>query len=356
MERKKVWIEFTTHLHQANKQLKTSEDFLLKSGLDPMTHRDLEGRFRGAREAQESCIEKFSNFESQVLGITGPPPYADTYTEEQVDQGAPLQAMISHLKKAIEMTAAACKQWNSGEYFEEYGFSGRIKKHDLHTVFQKTRIIDIQADLLTRLTEELNKHGMNDLLEGASAVSTSAPSIRESEPPIVHDAYRRESLRPQQHEQFNQVTSETVRQPAPTPVEALVHSYNSTAAEPRRIQEFRDRYQPDRLDVSNAMERMRGTGGGIAPVFQPSNSGIYLAVAYGTEQNRYMVVPQFELTLQQSVYGPGAMGEVFECPGFDPQRRYPKFKLIRPALFETDAGRRHWSLVEKGEIELGQGD
>ena len=114
---------------------------------------------------------------------------------------------------------------------------------------------------------------------------------------------------------------------------------------------LRTSYQPYyRIGVKNASERRRNLD--TPPVFKEDTAGRFLAY-YIESENSYAVVPRFDLTLQDSIYGPGAFGEVFECPQFNPQHTYRNVKVIQPAFFELDSNQQGWTLKAKGELDLG---
>ena len=79
-------------------------------------------------------------------------------------------------------------------------------------------------------------------------------------------------------------------------------------------------YQPHyRIGVINASDRRRNSN--TPAVFMEDTAGRFLAYYIESEKS-YVVVPRFDMTLQDSIYGPGAFGEVFECPNFNPQHAY----------------------------------
>ena len=114
---------------------------------------------------------------------------------------------------------------------------------------------------------------------------------------------------------------------------------------------LRTSYRPYyRIGVINANERRRNLD--TPPIFMEDTAGRFLAY-YIESENSYAVVPRFDLTLQDSIYGPGAFGEVFECPQFNRQHTYRNVKVIQPAFFELDSNQQCWTLKEKGELDLG---
>jgi len=139
-----------------------------------------------------------------------------------------------------------------------------------------------------------------------------------------------------------------------SPVQELVSAYNAALRNPNDRTNFRDTYRFSRIGVPNAMERRRDSN--LTPIFQTAADGDYYAVEFGEQTgNRFPIVPRFDLTLQQSNYVPGAIGLVFRCLGFDPNKRYRNFTLIRPAYFTRTSGET-WNLVETGELQVGEGE
>ena len=117
----------------------------------------------------------------------------------------------------------------------------------------------------------------------------------------------------------------------------------------RQLDELQTRYQPHyRISVVNAMERRQDSS--KPPLFENSTKG-KLLVYYIEAEDLYVVVPSYGLVLDRSVYGPGAFGEVFNCPGFESQHSY-HIKVIRPAVFKPDLANQSWTPEEKGQLEL----
>lgn len=133
----------------------------------------------------------------------------------------------------------------------------------------------------------------------------------------------------------------------------LCQDYNSVIDDPSRKSEFVQHYSPIRFGVINAMERRRDPN--IDPVFQTASNGEYYAVAIGTS-SLYAVMPRFDTTFQAYAYGPGAMGIVFDCLGYDSKLSYRRIKLKQPASFDHDRAKQQWILKRKGVLDLGQGN
>jgi len=117
--------------------------------------------------------------------------------------------------------------------------------------------------------------------------------------------------------------------------------------------EFMQQYKPIRIGVANAMDRRRNTD--ISPIFVTATDGDYYA-AEGERDRQFMVVPRPGMAFQESSYGPGAMGLVFDCPNYNPQLRYYRVKVIKPAFFEPDFTMQRWKLIENGKLDLGKGE
>lgn len=132
-------------------------------------------------------------------------------------------------------------------------------------------------------------------------------------------------------------------------ISSFLRLYNAAIENSNVREEFQRKYKITRFGITNAMERRRDSN--ISPVFKTASDGDY----YLTEiSKRFIVVPRFDMTLQESSYSPGAMGLVFSCPDYNPQLRYRRVKVIKPAIFESSG--EQWVLKEKGELNLGQGE
>ncbi|MBM3212844.1 hypothetical protein FJZ33_11530 [Candidatus Poribacteria bacterium] len=133
-----------------------------------------------------------------------------------------------------------------------------------------------------------------------------------------------------------------------TIVRELIARYNMATEEPIRKSEFMNKYQAIRVGVINSVIRRQNLG--IPPVFQSANDGDYYAVKVDG-QSFYLVLPRFDLIFDELSYGPGAMGEVFECPNYHPQYRY-RLKVKKPAIFDADSGQKQWKIIERGRLDL----
>ena len=142
-------------------------------------------------------------------------------------------------------------------------------------------------------------------------------------------------------------------QPGDSAIQRFCQDYNAGIENPQRKNEFIQRYQPVRVGVTNVMARYHSLT--IEPLFQTAPDGDYYAATVEGD-GRYAIVPRFDLTLQEYNYGPGAVGQVFECPNYNPLLRYRRVTVVKPAFFEPDSARQRWTLKEKGKLNLERGE
>ena len=142
-------------------------------------------------------------------------------------------------------------------------------------------------------------------------------------------------------------------EPMPPALKEFCERYNIGVTNQLRRADLRQNYEKHyRIGVTNAPERRVNPE--TPPNLSTDTSGNYLAF-YIEAEDLHAVVPQYGLTIQDSIYGPGAFGEVFDCPNFDVKLRYQDAKVIRPAILEPDTAREHWTPKEKGKLDLGLG-
>ena len=109
----------------------------------------------------------------------------------------------------------------------------------------------------------------------------------------------------------------------------------------------------------NAMDRRRSGqqldgSYGLDPVWATEASGYLEAYQIGSS-DRHVVLPRKTLNLTDALYGPGALSEVFDIPGYEGGSdviQSSDVNVVRPAIFEKSGDR--WNLVEKGEIDVGR--
>ncbi len=136
-------------------------------------------------------------------------------------------------------------------------------------------------------------------------------------------------------------------------IQKLCQSYNAIVDDPGQRDEFMRLYNPIRVTAINAMKRRRDPN--VKPIFQTANNGEYYALSVD-DRGLYPVLPCLGLAIQESIYSPGAMGQVFDCPGYSPKFRYRRSKIVKPAFFTPDAAKQRWTLKKKGILDLGKGD
>ncbi len=168
---------------------------------------------------------------------------------------------------------------------------------------------------------------------------------------------------------FTQVAEniERIRPPQTAGLEEHPQSAESEQVKPLspELQEFVDLYNVGNdaklrqiyspfysIQVSNESDRLQNPN--VPPIFQTHSNGSFVAYAVDSE-NLYAVAPFSGFVLQNALYSSGAFGDVFECPGFDPEYKY-RVKVIRPAFFKRDPVNEEWTLQEKGKLELKEKD
>jgi hypothetical protein len=133
----------------------------------------------------------------------------------------------------------------------------------------------------------------------------------------------------------------------------MIELYNRALADPLASREFREQYQPIRIDIVNAVERRLSPTARIDPEFKQTPDGDFFALPL-SEPNKYSVVPRLGLTIGPVSYQAGALGEMFGRPDYDPAQSYSRYQVRKPALFRRDGD--NWELVQPGQIELGAPD
>ncbi|MFL6335838.1 MAG: hypothetical protein ACJ754_21215 [Pyrinomonadaceae bacterium] len=140
---------------------------------------------------------------------------------------------------------------------------------------------------------------------------------------------------------------------SPSSVENFRKLYNAAVDDDERRSDFRRQFNFVQVGTRNFIERRQKIN--LEPEFREANDGeYYVAQLDDGRNNYYAVVPKFDLTFQESSYGPGAMGLVFNCPSYNSRLRYRSVKVIRPARFEKRGSQ--WFLAEQGELDLGTGE
>lgn len=199
-----------------------------------------------------------------------------------------------------------------------------------------------QEDLLHRLEQLTGESGAGR--ESVGGMQDAVAIDDDGAPPLEEQSQKEISSRSESKEEL----------PWSAVLESISQLYNAGITDPSLRQALRDRYELIRIGPVNLMERRRDPS--VDPIFKTASDGDYYAVPLdGADSGSYAVVPRFDLVFQESSYGPGAMNRVFDCQGFNPQKRYSQVKVIWPALFRPDAGET-WILNQRGKLNLGQGE
>ena len=133
--------------------------------------------------------------------------------------------------------------------------------------------------------------------------------------------------------------------------ENLRELYNSVVDNLTEHEKFKNIYSPTIVGVSNSDEI--GANRSLEPNFKTASNGNYYVIEVERE---FFVVPSFGLVLQNIHYKVGAIGEVFECPNYNPELRYRNIKVEKPASFKPDFSGTNWTLIKKGRLILGEGE
>lgn len=128
--------------------------------------------------------------------------------------------------------------------------------------------------------------------------------------------------------------------------ESLCRLYNAGVRDQNRQQEFKDSYTLVRIGAINYMECARDPS--LSLEFGEDSNGYFEAIK--AKDGRYVAVPRFNLVIQETQYGPGAVGKVFNCHNYIPGKTYRHIELIQPAVFITDG--ENWEVDVPGELRL----
>lgn len=130
----------------------------------------------------------------------------------------------------------------------------------------------------------------------------------------------------------------------------LCRRYNEGAHNGSMRTAFREKYQITRISTTNVDERRRNPN--LRAEYNTSNSGEFFVVELQQGGRMvYAAVPQFDLEINELRHGPGAVGEVFDCRGYQPGGSYRSITVVRPAYFtrESDSG---WKLDRPGMLDV----
>ena len=110
---------------------------------------------------------------------------------------------------------------------------------------------------------------------------------------------------------------------------------------------FGEKYSITRIGNNNAVAQRMGEVS--EPDFRESGNGEFLAVQ-DTDNQIYLVVPQFDTTVTSSTYNEGGIGFAFECRNYNPESSYSIANVESPAIFQLD--REKWLLTTPGSLTL----
>ena len=114
---------------------------------------------------------------------------------------------------------------------------------------------------------------------------------------------------------------------------------------------FKKEYKTITLDVPNAIARKDDPS--IAPVFEKSRSGHYIAVQI-QDSDHYVVFPRFGLTLNEEIRDISALDALYRYEDrMKSEVDYSNFRVKTPALMKKIAGQ--WKPAQPGVLDLGPG-
>ena len=196
--------------------------------------------------------------------------------------------------------------------------------------------------LLQDLIDEIRgiRESLNHITETLQSQAVSQPQDIK----IHSQEKEKDPISPQNSEVSDQLSeSATSEQMSPTLVD-FCNLYNENKRE-----ELQTRYaRIGRVGTNNTQQRLQNPN--LPPLFEDKENGAFL-VFYIENDDFYAVVPNFGKILDRGLYVLGALGNLFECPNFDPQYLYD-FDLVLPARFEPGRTEGTWTLLEQGKLEL----
>jgi polyhydroxyalkanoate synthesis regulator phasin len=131
-------------------------------------------------------------------------------------------------------------------------------------------------------------------------------------------------------------------------VKRFIEDYNRAAERPEANHAFRDKYGPEQVEVIKRLDRAAAPRPG--PNFAKGR-GDYWVVPSKTP-NHYLVIPRIGMIYDDGAHQTEAMSEVFEVEGYFEGGRFPRIRLIRPAIFTVQD--RQWTRLEKGAIRVAE--
>jgi len=135
-----------------------------------------------------------------------------------------------------------------------------------------------------------------------------------------------------------------------SPFSEFLDNYNASA-ESGNFGDFKRKYKAVSIfmGLQNAIEYMNDRS--ITPIFVHKDDGKFYGVTIGSY---IYVVPKPGITLVEIDFGPGAFSKVFDCPGFDINKKYQHVAVAKPAIF-TSSGTQ-FIQNSLGSLNLGKGE
>jgi len=128
--------------------------------------------------------------------------------------------------------------------------------------------------------------------------------------------------------------------------ESIVDDFNRFLRDQLSKTEFRERYDPIRIGIENEEERLDSAEAPV--ILQEDERGQYLAVE---REDYYLVLPKYNLILDESVRRQAGFDEVFQCSEIPHEHPYRIHRLDRAAQFVPERHGR-FALEAPGEAAL----
>lgn len=126
--------------------------------------------------------------------------------------------------------------------------------------------------------------------------------------------------------------------------------YNRAAADRSARDTFRASFSVVR--IGNIQAIAQRVGSSSDPKFRELDNGNFLAVEVG--EGRFLVVPQFDTSIDASAFNEGGFGFAFDCSGYSPELVFTRFQLVRPAVFCYENS--EWLKIDQGKLILHHTD
>ena len=128
----------------------------------------------------------------------------------------------------------------------------------------------------------------------------------------------------------------------------LAELYNQSVNDRSARQTFWDKY-PNIFRIGNINAVDQSLGKATEIEFQEVPNGDFLAIENPIDK-KYMVVPQFDITIKDTTYQEGGISFAFNCDNYVPSYSYSNVKVHSPAVFNRSGDK--WNLSKKGNLIL----